>query len=53
MNTIETLKNHAALIMASGGPKNSDEIKVMEIFNTLTGKKAGNAGKRKIVKTGR
>ncbi len=46
MNTIQKIKDHAALIIANGGPKNSEEVAVMNIFNTMTGGKSGRAGKR-------
>lgn len=46
MTTIETIKEHAAAIIANGGPKDRNELEVMTIFNRLTGKSSGRAGKR-------
>lgn len=46
MQTLQVIKDHAALIIANGGPKNRNEQEVMTIFNRLTGNGAANAGKR-------
>lgn len=45
--TLKTIKDRAELIMQSGGPKNKEDLEIVQIFNKLTGGKAFNAGKRK------
>lgn len=46
MNTIQQIKDRASEIITKGAPFTKDELKVLQIFNTMTGKKAFNAGKR-------
>lgn len=47
MNTLETLKNNAAEIMAKPfADRTKEEMKVVEIFNSLSSGKCGLAGKR-------
>lgn len=53
MSTLDKIKTHAAEIMDNGGPKTKQEIEVVKIFNSISSGKAGNAGKRKVIKTGR
>jgi hypothetical protein len=35
MNTIQKIEEHAAVIMACGGPRNSDEMFVMKCWKQL------------------
>lgn len=44
--TLEKLKHHAENIMANGAPFTKDELAILQIWNRLNAKKAGNAGKR-------
>lgn len=56
MSTIENLTAHAAEIASKikrGMPITKDELRVVAIFNSLHSKKALNAGKRKVIKTGK
>lgn len=56
MTTLEIIKMDglAALEKAGRGEKlTSNEAEVLKIYTSLYAKKAGNAGKRKVIKTGR
>lgn len=56
MSALENIKIHAEEISKKtdrGESLSKDELKVLQIYNSLHSKKAGNAGKRKITKTGK